>query len=124
MPVETLFVRMDCSSTRHPQVARFTWQGQEWALAGVSLQRPGSTFGNSHPERPFGRGGPEQSGQFVLGESYRGCPSCGSDSFVRCGRCHELACWDRSWPRFDCPRCGNSGPVSGTIDSVRGSGQD
>jgi len=124
MPHDVLLVRMDCSSTRHPQVARFVRGGEAWILVGVSLQRPGSSFGEAGSHAGRGPDSPEATGQFLTDQSYAGCPSCGSDAFVRCGRCHELNCWDRSWPRFDCPRCRNSGPVSGEITSLHGSGRD
>ncbi len=124
MGLEALLVRLDCSSTSHPQVARFVRQGEDWVLAGVSLQRPGSSFGESGGDRPYRGPREEQSGRFLMTDAYPGCPSCGADAFVRCGRCAETSCWDHTWPMFHCPRCGNSGPVEGEITSMHGTGRD
>ena len=107
-----LLVGLTCSSTGHPAVGRFEWDGQAWVLEGASRQRPGSRL-------PASDSTPSRHGRFRLAPEYGGCPSCGADSFVRCRVCHELGCWDRTWPLFNCPSCGNSGPVEGYIDFVK-----
>ena len=45
------------------------------------------------------------------------CPACGNKDIVRCGKCHRITCYDKSG-LFQCGYCGNSGTVSGTMDSV------
>jgi hypothetical protein len=119
VPDEVLLIRMDCSSTRHPQVGRFVHHGHSWVLTGASRQRPGSSF-DSGRSRDHG----VRTGSFVTAADYPGCPSCKSHSFVRCSRCESLACWGESLPLFHCPTCGASGPVQGTIESLRGTGRD
>jgi hypothetical protein len=111
---EAMFVSMVCSSTSRPAVIRFRWSGQAYEALGASKQRPGSVI-------PSDDNGPIR-GEFGLGPHYRGCPYCGADNFVHCGRCKELSCYDSSWEVFHCPRCGNSGRVTGTIDSLSGLG--
>ena len=54
------------------------------------------------------------------GPQYK-CPYCGNDSYVRCGKCRKLTCYDDSG-RFSCAHCGNSGKVSGVIKDIDGSG--
>jgi hypothetical protein len=111
---DSLFVSMVCSSARLPAVVRFRWDGESYEAIAGSKQRPGSVI------PPNGNGA--INGSFGLGEAYPGCVYCGADNFVRCGRCRELSCYDGSWEVFNCPRCGNSGRVNGTIDSLSGLG--
>ncbi|WP_329107995.1 hypothetical protein OG792_05650 [Micromonospora sp. NBC_01699] len=110
-----LFVNMLCSRSSQPSVIRFVRQEQGYVAVGASRQRPGSVIpgedGTTHAS-------------FGVAEGYTGCPHCGAASFVRCGRCRKLGCWDESWEAFHCRRCGNSGPVDGVIDSLPGPGSD
>lgn len=105
-----LFIGLSCCHTRMPGVGRFVWNGTAYALVAVSRQRPGST----PPVEPRG----QIQAAFVTTPDYPGCPGCGARSFVRCGRCQRLGCWEDSWAIFHCPTCGNSGPVSGVIDRL------
>lgn len=45
------------------------------------------------------------------------CPICGNKDIVRCGKCHNITCYDGSGT-FKCAHCGNSGKVSGTIQQI------
>lgn len=110
MASDVLLVSLDCSSSGHPQVGRFTWDGTTWVLVGVSRQRPGAS--------PLGEAGQGFHGSFAVASGYPGCPSCGASRFVQCGKCARLACWDPSWETYLCPHCGTSGPVGGTIDTI------
>ena len=110
-----MFVSMVCSTHRQPTVLRFSWDGGTWIAVGASKQRPGSVI-------PPGDGDGAVQGAFGTTSAYPGCPYCGSDGFVRCGQCRELSCHDDSWEIFNCPRCGNSGRITGLIDSVSGLG--
>lgn len=58
------------------------------------------------------------SGNFYYGES--GCPYCGNLSYVKCGTCNKLSCWNPEVKRFTCAICDASGEVNGTIDSLDG----
>jgi hypothetical protein len=107
---QVLFIGLACSHSRMPSVGRFVWDGAQYLLVGASRQRPGSVI-------PGESRGEVQAG-FGTGPDYQGCPGCGADGFVRCGRCHKLGCWDDSWEVFRCPGCGNSGRVTGTIDRL------
>jgi len=49
-------------------------------------------------------------------KTYR-CPICGNKDIVRCGKCHNITCYDGSGS-FTCAYCGNSGRVSGVMDQV------
>jgi hypothetical protein len=108
---EQFLVSFTCSSTRHPGVGRFVWIDDVWVFTGASRQRPGSTIPDTDTVQT-------RHGRFGRSPDYPGCPSCGSDSYVRCGRCSELGCWDETWPGFLCPTCGNNGPVSTGLDAV------
>ena len=107
-----LLASVTCSSTGHPGVGRFRRVGSDWQLVGVSRQRPGSVLPPNGPLVAAAQGA------FTVTDTYRGCPSCHADNFVRCGQCQALACWDTTWPTFSCPSCGNSGPVEGEITEI------
>lgn len=51
-----------------------------------------------------------------VGRTYH-CPVCGNKDIVRCGKCKRITCYDGKGT-FTCAYCGNSGKVSGTIDSI------
>ena len=99
-----------CSSTRHPGVGRFRRVPGGLELVGVSRQRPGTVLPES--------AGRAATGDVSMSDGYGGCPSCRADSIVRCGVCSQLGCWDSSWEQFQCPSCGNSGPVRGEISEI------
>lgn len=56
------------------------------------------------------------SNGLVTGKTYH-CPVCGNKDIVRCGKCHRITCYDGKGT-FRCAFCGNSGQVSGTMQSV------
>lgn len=51
-----------------------------------------------------------------VGRTYH-CPVCGNKDIVRCGKCRRITCYDGNG-YFTCAYCGNSGKVSGTMDSI------
>lgn len=51
-----------------------------------------------------------------VGRTYH-CPVCGNKDIVRCGKCKRITCYDGKG-YFTCAYCGNSGKVSGTMDSI------
>lgn len=106
-----LFIGMVCSHTGNPSVGRFVWDGSGYALVAASRQRPGSVI-------PGERERTEIHAGFTTARGYAGCPECSADGFVRCGECEKLACHDDTWEMFRCPRCGNSGRVTGSIDRL------
>jgi predicted RNA-binding Zn-ribbon protein involved in translation (DUF1610 family) len=106
-----LFISLVCSHTREPSVGRFVWTGSAYTLVAASRQRPGSVIPGENQQQRI-------DAAFGTAEDYPGCPGCGADGFVRCGQCRKLGCWDDSWELFTCPRCGNSGRVTGEIDHL------
>ncbi len=114
----TAWVRFHCATSASsagdgpaspPRVATFRWAGEEWRLTSVDDDAPGA---------PASAGALPVTGPFGRSSEYRGCPGCGNDSYVRCGRCGGLGCWRSSDPIFRCGACGHRGPVSGTIESL------
>lgn len=53
-----------------------------------------------------------------IGPQYK-CPYCGNIEFVCCGECGKLTCYSGNGT-FICDHCGNTGEVSGTIDTLEG----
>lgn len=51
-----------------------------------------------------------------VGPQYK-CPWCGNTSYVRCGRCGKLTCYDDRTDTFTCGHCGNRGKITGTIST-------
>lgn len=51
-----------------------------------------------------------------IGRIYH-CPVCGNKDIVRCGKCRRITCYDGKG-NFTCAYCGNSGKVSGTMNSI------
>ena len=51
-----------------------------------------------------------------VGRTYH-CSICGNKDIVRCGKCRRITCYDGKG-HFTCAYCGNSGKVSGTMDSI------
>lgn len=51
-----------------------------------------------------------------VGRTYH-CPVCGNKDIVRCGKCKHITCYDGKGT-FTCAYCGNSGKVSGTMESI------
>ena len=47
----------------------------------------------------------EIQGNLYATEEYPGCPHCGTDNFVQCGRCQKVSCWHNE-TRLTCPWCG------------------
>jgi hypothetical protein len=109
--MNTFLASFTCSSTKHPAVCRFVWSQDSWIFVGASRQRTDASV----PAAGAAQSRNEWSG---LSPAYAGRPSCGSDSYVRCGRCRQLGCLDESWPVFTCPSCGNSGQLTAGIDSI------
>lgn len=56
------------------------------------------------------------SGQVEFDSGYPGCPHCGGNGWVKCGKCGRLACWGTDAAKFTCPWCGMS---SGTRTADR-----
>jgi hypothetical protein len=57
-------------------------------------------------------------GNFYVDSKYPGCPYCGGKRYFRCGSCGHLVCWDDLTDPIQCSWCGNTGSVSGTIQSL------
>lgn len=58
----------------------------------------------------------ELSSGLYVGRTYH-CPVCENKDIVRCGKCRRITCYDGKG-HFTCAYCGNSGKVSGTMDSI------
>lgn len=56
------------------------------------------------------------TGGLYNAKSYR-CPDCGNSGIVRCGKCNNITCYDRSG-HFKCAYCTNKGEVNGVIKTV------
>lgn len=102
------WVRFFCDKDRRGRMATFTKVGQEWQLSSVSTNEPGQSQAGRLPV----------AGRFGISAEYKGCPRCGSDSYVRCHNCGELGCWNSSSCWFTCGNCGLGGEVRGSIESV------
>ena len=53
----------------------------------------------------------EVSGNIRIDPEYPGCPYCKTDSWVSCGVCNKLSCWEGGKRESVCEWCGNRGIV-------------
>lgn len=61
------------------------------------------------------------TGNIQCDSTYPGCPHCSDQSYVRCGVCKKVACWDALTQEFHCPWCNNTTPISGEITELTAS---
>jgi len=63
-------------------------------------------------------------GAILIDDEYLGCPYCNSRSFVHCGYCNKISCWDGNNSEFKCPACGYSGKIEfvESFDNIKGGG--
>ncbi len=45
-------------------------------------------------------------GNLYSTDEYPGCPHCGAEGFVQCGKCQKISCWNGE-EKMTCPWCGN-----------------
>lgn len=57
------------------------------------------------------------SGNLIEGIEYPGCPHCGAKGFFLCS-CGKINCWQGGGGYATCSWCGNSGVLSGGIESI------
>ena len=61
------------------------------------------------------------TGTINIDPTYPGCPYCGAKGFWKCGICDRVNCWDGKIRHVTCAWCGESGELSGEINSLEGS---
>ncbi|MFB9415855.1 hypothetical protein [Dactylosporangium matsuzakiense] len=111
--MDSLQVRFHCSADQSTRTATFSQVDEEYQIVAVSSAPAAPSHAAwSGDELPV-------NGSFGTSPTYAGCPGCGSDGFVCCGSCGDLSCWRTGGEQFTCGRCGNVGPVSGGITSIR-----
>lgn len=65
------------------------------------------------------------SGQVVIDPEYPGCPYCGGNGFVRCGKCGKLSCWGEEGALFSCQHCGHTSKIgmsTNKFDDIKAGG--
>lgn len=58
-------------------------------------------------------------GQFPINPKYR-CGRCGATSYLKCGSCGALLCWDGETRHVTCGSCGVDSNVMGAFESIEG----
>jgi hypothetical protein len=104
------WVAFYCGEDRQQRVATFRLIDGSWHLA---------TVAGDIVEEGGDPGDFPVAGRFAVSPTYPGCPSCGNDSYIRCGTCGSLSCWKSSETSSLCGHCGHRGRVTGSIDSVK-----
>lgn len=61
----------------------------------------------------------EITGGVLLGQPYPGCPHCRGMSFVCCGSCQKVSCWDQVSKQYVCPHCLVSAEIEGEIEKLK-----
>ncbi len=92
-----------CSTHRRKDVAfQFTVNGNKYSAAGsyISMGTSGSA-----EEKTI-------SGEFYVGQGYRGCKACGNKHLYQCCHCGSFVCYDgNAHSNAVCPVCGKSSDV-------------
>jgi len=107
--MQQAWVPMKCGQSAMVMIAHFELAGGCWSLTSVAPAPDAAT--RTEVRSPM-------MGQFGLAEQYGGCLGCGAGSYVRCGQCVQLGCWNPVQPWFRCAWCGQSGEVTGGIESL------
>jgi hypothetical protein len=107
--MDQAFVPVRCAGSRRVLTGRFVRDGQAWNLVELLVSGDGPLPPQRHLDR--------LRGDFGIALGYKGCPDCGRKSYVRCGRCGELACWAGTGA-FHCVSCDLRGQVSDGIHEV------
>ena len=112
---EAVILSVNCVRTHRTFYARY-----DFAYDGVWVL----TYGlKDMPSDKSGSSGSSGISKIDLSNSRTGpqykCPYCGNTEFVLCGKCKKLTCYSGSG-NFVCDHCGNTGEVSGTIESLEG----
>jgi len=63
----------------------------------------------------------EIRGQFLIADTYPGCPHCGTGAIFQCS-CGKVACWDGESRKVKCPWCGQTVKLSGAINRLSAGG--
>ena len=103
------WVPMKCGQSSQAMTAYFELADHCWFLTSVTSVPAGQA--PVHATTPM-------VGEFSTSEKYNSCMGCHADSYVRCGRCSNLSCWNTSNSQFRCGWCGQVGYVSGSIESL------
>ncbi len=107
MAEQTTYVAARCRQNAQDSVIRLELRsGQWWAAHGA-------------PTAPWeSQGTPTAVSGGIWSAPEYACPYCEAHNFMRCGSCGKLTCWKPADSVAVCRWCGNTGPVSGSIDSV------
>jgi hypothetical protein len=62
-------------------------------------------------------------GNLYADDEYNGCPYCKAVTFVQCGRCGKLSCWN-SEEKMTCGWCGLTGNTKRLVDEINVSAGD
>lgn len=104
-----LWIPMKCASAGTDLTSEFVLRPDGWFLTRSTIARSG---GGS-------AGRLDVSGNFMVDADYRGCGTCGNNSFVRCGSCGNLTCSTFATTSYTCPWCGGGGAITVGVSDVR-----
>lgn len=116
---EVVFMEIWCEKTRQLFHQRYDFAADDrWALTyGIK----DSEFVHISASQQEGKKKVNFS-NLRTGPQYK-CPYCGNENFVKCGACEKLTCYSGDG-EFECVSCGNTGKVTGTINSLEGTRGD
>lgn len=108
-----LWVPMRCARSGAELVATFVREGPAWYLTET---RPAGGGSNRAPAAR----GIQSEGEFLVHNTYRGCPSCGLSSFFLCA-CGGVSCFVGGESAYRCGWCGNTGVATLGVFDVKAS---
>ncbi len=109
MDTTLFFLEAKCVYTGYDFYPRYDFAADDcWVLTyGEKTLPPGQTASANHDQTL-------KVEKRRVGPQYK-CPWCGNNSFVRCGKCRKITCYNNSLETFTCAHCGNKGRISGII---------
>ncbi|MCR4561581.1 MAG: hypothetical protein K5694_00020 [Bacilli bacterium] len=105
MKVRAKVVPARCRRSKLPYGMRVEEKNGDWVITwGFKLEESDL--------KSEGYIGESLNGSFHNDEDFEGCPYCGNNSFVVCGKCKKVTCFGATDTEFICAWCGNRGKVT------------
>ena len=115
----SVFIEAQCLTYKKTFYYRYDYNAaNRWVLSGTSTEEEykSETTGNNQGEKLT----KIEISKAVRGPQFRGCPYCGNRSFLKCGTCEILHCYDGESDGFTCPTDKCFHKLSGGLSSLNG----
>lgn len=96
-----------CKCTRRERIygVRMERSGKDWIYNWAFEMNPDAARRENYDTTKV-------EGMLIRDKKYPGCPYCGTNAFIICGKCGKLSCNNTSSSVFKCGWCGYEGELS------------